>query len=346
MCLHLIACLLAVQLAASTNSPAGTQEAGTAAQIQWSTRPPDLSHMTLADLKTELTSLEDTKGNRNPDLVPVLWAIARAYQEKGAYVTGLPFAQRALNIARQVHGEYAPEAVLSQDLVGELDLLSGNTEAAIETEQSAQSIVEKYLGTGAPIQAVLLLHLGIAYLEAGRLEDAGKALNKASHALASAFGPETLEATSAQVALGELYLERGRYSKAEKKLESALAVRLITLSELLDDADEPEVRLNIGRVQVPLGALYTVLGRYDEANHCLLGALQAYEARLGKSHPALEEVLVNLAALAAVEGDRAAADGYRKRAEKIHEEYLGISHLAGVPLPEPLKPQSSRSAVR
>jgi len=339
MCLHLIVCLLAVQLAAGTSPSIGTQDAGTAAHVQWSTRPPDLPHMTLADLKTELSNLEDSKGKQNPDLVPVLWAIARAYQEKGAYLSGLPFAQRALQIAREVHGEYAPEVVLSQDLVGELDFLSGDSQAAVETEQSAQSIVERYLGTGAPIQAVLLLHLGNAYLASARLEEAEKALKKAKQALTNAFGPATTEATEAQKSLGELYLKQGRYAKAERELIHAFNFHEEELSQSLDDASETRARLKMGQVQIPLGALYTAIGRYGEANHWLLGALQCFETQLGRNHPALEEVLVNLAALEDARGNRAAADGYQKRAESIHRASLGIAHLSGVPLPQPLKPE-------
>jgi tetratricopeptide (TPR) repeat protein len=340
----LVRCYLAAQLGVGIGTFAAAQGDATASHVQWSARRPDLTHMTLAGLRTRLSDLENTKGKQDPDLVPVLLAIAKSYREQGAYVTGLPFARRALEIARKVHGEYDVDVVLSLDLLGTLDLLAGDNKAAIENDQTARSLVKKYLGTGPAIQAVLLLHLGMAYLAGGRLEQAEAALKRARRALADTSGPDTPEATAAQKSLGELYLKRGEYAKAEKELIHVFAIHEEELSQSLDDAGEALARLNMAQVQIPLGALYTAVGRYDEASHWLLGALQCYEAQLGKNHPALEDVLVNLAALAQAQGNQAAADEYQKRAESIHEACLGIAHLAGVPLPQPLTPVTAQRA--
>jgi len=309
-----------------------------------SRRPPDLTQMTLDDLRSRLSFLESSKGRSDPELIPVLRAIVVAYRAQGAYAEAIPFEEQGLTLAQKALGENDPEVVLSLDALGTLDLLAGDDKAAIENFEHAQFIVEKYLGAPHPMQALLLLHLGSAYLSGGRLNDAERALKRARPALVSAFGPETLEATAAEQQLGTLYLRMGQFSKAQKELEDAFAIRMGWLSNWPDNMTEAGIRICMAQVQVPLGALYTAEGRYEEANYRLLGALQTFENILGRDRPELEEALVNLAALAAAQGDDASASAYQIRAERIHKQSLGISHLRSVPLPQALGPLIAKKA--
>jgi tetratricopeptide (TPR) repeat protein len=334
---RLMWCVLAAQLGAGIGHFPATQDGPPALHMQGSQRPPDLSHMTLADLINRLSDLESAEGGSHPDLIPVLERIANAYRKQGAYVEALAFVRRALDIALEAYGENDRETVILLDALGTLDCLAGENNAAIKNYELARSIVEKYLGKGAPIHALLLLHLGTAYLADGMFEEAEHALKETKPALVSAFGSASLEATTADKELGALYLKMGKYSKAEKALEEAFAIRSEWLSRRPDGMSEADVRVYMARVQVPLGALYTAIGRYGEAHHWLLGALQAFEENLGADHPEVEEALVNLAVLTAARGDTAEADSFQRRAESIHQQNLGISHFANVPLPQPIR---------
>jgi tetratricopeptide (TPR) repeat protein len=316
---------------------AAAQENKTTRDAQSSTRQQDQTDKNLAGLKKKLSALETTKGKQHPDLMPVLDAICRAHREQGAYVTALPFAQQALEIERKVHGESDIAVAGALDFLGTFDLLAGDNKAAVENYQLARPIVEKNLGTEHPAYAMLLVHMGTAYLADGRIEAAESALQKAKQALVKGFGPAAQEVTAAQEILGDLYLKKGGYSRSEQELQYALAVRSEGLEFRPNDMTEADVLLYMAPLQNLLGALYTTVGLYDQAGPLLKDALKAYEAKLDKKHPLLEGVLVNLAALAEAKGDTVASDGYQKRAESIHKEHLGISHLATVPLPRPDK---------
>lgn len=342
---HGMWCLLAIQFGAYIGFFPPAQD-NQAAHIEWSKRPPDLTHMSLGDLEKRLSDLKSTEGRTHPDLIPVLLRIAKVYLEQGAFVVGIPLAQQALDIVRKVHGENTPEAVLSLDTLGTLEHLAGDNPAAIKNFELALAIVEKYLGTPRPMQALLLLHLGTAYLADGSLAQAEHALKRAKRVLVRAFGRGTVEATAAEKELGTLYLRLRENTKAEKELEEAFATRAEWLSRIPDDMSEADVRIYMAQVQVPLGALYTSVGRYEEANHWLLGALQAYEEILGRNRPELEEVLVNLAALAAAQGDLKSASSYQNRAESIHDRGSGLSHLNAVPLSQPIKPLVAQKTKR
>jgi tetratricopeptide (TPR) repeat protein len=328
---------LAAQLGLGIGSFAAVQENKTVPDVQSATRQQDQADKNLANLKKQLSDLETTKGKQHPDLLPVLKAIAKAYRVQGAYVTALPFTERGLQIAKTVYGENDLRVANELDALGTLDLVVGDTKGAIENYQLARPNVEKYLGAEHPLYAMLLVKVGAAYLADGRFEEAESASTNAKQILVKDFGPAAAEMTAAQEVLGELYLRKGEYSKAEKELVVALSIRSEGLSYRPSDMTEADVRLDMAPLQNLLGALYTAVGRYDEAGPVLNDALKAYEAKLGKNHPSLEEVLVNLAALAAAKGDPAAADVYRKRAESIHKENLGVAHLATVPLPQPFK---------
>ena len=88
----------------------------------------------------------------------------------------MPFAQRALEIARANYGELHPEVVRSLVLLGELEHLAGDNAAAIANLLGARSILQKAMSTQQAIYAIVLLELGTAYLADGSVWDAEKTL--------------------------------------------------------------------------------------------------------------------------------------------------------------------------
>ncbi len=336
---------LAAQLGLCLGPAALAQANKTAPEAQASTQQQEQSDKKLADLKQQLSDLESKKGKQDPDLIGVLDAIRKGYWERGFYVAALPFAQRAVDVARAAYGPNDLRVASELDGLGQLDRLAGDPKAAIENFQRMRPMVEKQLGMEHPLYAMLLVKTGAAYLADGRLEDAESAAGKGKQILVKAFGPAAGEVTAAQEVLGELYLRKGEYAKSEKELAVALAIRSEGLSYRPDDMTEADVRSGMAPLENLLGALYTAKGNYGKATPLLNDALKDFEAEVGKTHPVLEGVLVNLASLAAAKGDSAAAGAYRKRAESIHKENMGVALLPNVPLPQPVQAAPAQKRI-
>ncbi|HYM77845.1 MAG TPA: tetratricopeptide repeat protein [Candidatus Dormibacteraeota bacterium] len=308
---------------------------GTALQGQ------DRPRKDLPTLKKELAEAETSKGKDHADLIPILDEISNSYREQGGYVPALPFTQRALEIARKVHAreQDSVDVAIQLDYQGTLYHLQGDDKSAMESYGQALPIVEKKLGADHPAYASLLTNVAIACLASGNTGEAERSLQKALGVVNTAFGAAAQEATDVQGALGELYLRTGHFAKAEQYLVYAYTVR----SEGLDiplaagQTTEPEVLFYMAPVRNLLGRLYTVVGLYDKADPLLHDALKAYEAKLGKDHPQLEDVLVNLAALSQAMGHLDQAEAYQKRVDQIYDKNKGLSFTAASPRPKAIE---------
>lgn len=303
----------------------------------------------LAALKKQLAATEAKKGKDHADLVPILLNISQACRDQGGYIPARPFAQRALEIARKARGKEHVEVAGALDLLGTLDWLQGDYNSARENYQGVLSIAEKQLGASHPAYATALNHLAKIYLVTGKTAEAETSLQKAMTIVSEAFGAASGEATMIQLTLGELYLRTGSLAKAEQVLVYALTIRSEGLGIPLQagQTTEQEVLFEMAPPRNLLGRLYTLAGLYDKAEPLLQDALKAYEAHLGKEHPLLEEVLVNLAALADAKGETAQAVAYTERVGEIFDKNVGLSHLAGSPHPKPIEPAPpSRSGPR
>jgi len=280
----------------------------------------------LAALKKTLADVEAEKGADHRDLIPILTAIGLAYRKQGGYVLALPFCQRATQIAEKAGGGDSLELAAALDFLGTIYRLAGHEQSALEQYYRALPVVRKHLGTEHPAYGILLSNQASAEMAVGKTDEALKALREAARVVDDAYGQASQDATYVKEILGELYLRIGRFSAAEDELQYALTVRSEGLDGLYAGAIPKEETLyNIAPVENLLGRLYTVVGLYDKAEPHLHNALSAFETKLGNHHPALESVLVNLAALAEARSDAARAAEYQERARQIHARNVGFS---------------------
>ena len=303
----------------------------------------------LAALKKELAATEVRKGKDHADLVPILLNISVAQRDQGGYIPSRPYAQRALEIARQTGGKGSGEVAGALDLLGTLDYLQGDYDSARENYQGVLSIAEKTLGPKHPAYAVALDHLARVHLLTGKTAEAEASLQTAMTVVSEAFGPASGQAAAIQLRLGELYLRTGRLAEAEHALVFALTIRSegLGIPVMAGQSTKQDALFAMAPPRNLLGRLYTLAGFHDKAEPLLQDALKACESQLGKEHPLLEDILVNLAALAVVRGDAAQASAYNRRADEIFDKNVGFSHLPGSPRPKLIAPAPpSRSGLR
>lgn len=292
-----------------------------------------------ADLKKDLEAAEKLKGSEHPDLIPILQSIAKARREVGAYVPALESIRRAQGIADKTPGEDELTIAGNLDLMGTLELSAGDSSLALKHYEQAWAILQKKVAADNPANVMMQTRTGAALLELGRLAEAESALEKSLGRATELYGLASEEVIPIELLLGEVYLREGKYSRAEQQLTSALAARSesVGIQFAAGKITHADAEIMLAPIRNLMGALYTVVGARDEAGPFLVDALKAYEIKLGPNDAALEEVLVNLAALAQARGNAGSAAEYQKRAAQIHASATGFAHLPGVPLPEPVR---------
>lgn len=283
----------------------------------------------IAPLEEELSRIEAEKGESHPDLLPILENIGKTYREHGAYLAALPVLKRALRLSEKVHGRDSIETAGALDYLATSYQLQGKYPEARDHYERALEVVEQQLGDDHPAYATLLTNLANALIAMGEMGEAKTLLRKSSEIVSGSFGGASQELTSVLGTLGELYLRTGAVRKAEEILIYALTIR----SEALAFEEREDAQFYMAPLQNLLGALYSAVGSYEEAEPQLDDALSAYEAKLDAYHPMLEGVLTNLAVMHEGLGNNAKAEIYRARAETIHGANLGFAFPDASPLP-------------
>ncbi len=163
----------------------------------------------------------------------------------------------------------------------------------------------------------IIVHLGIALVQAGHYTEAEPHLNRALAIREKALGPNHRDTATSLNNLAELYRAQCRYAEAEPLFKRALAVR-----EKAFGADYPDVAVSLNS----LAYLYESQGRYAEAGPLFKRALAIREKVFGADHPATAISLNGLASLYDSQGKYAEADPLYKRALAIREKAFGAEH--------------------
>jgi serine/threonine-protein kinase len=139
-------------------------------------------------------------------------------------------------------------------------------------------------------------------------------LDRAAERL-GAPGPERPEVRAALLdTIGNVYRQRGLYSRAEPLLQQALEERRAALGE---------DHLDTARSLLHMGELRREQGRPAEAETLLRGALGALERVLGAQHPDTAETLEALGVALRDQRKSAEAEGFLRRALAIREATAG-----------------------
>ena len=166
------------------------------------------------------------------------------------------------------------------------------------------------------VLAKYLLNQGSASQASGHYAAAQQPLERSLQILEETFG-RTIRTkylvTKGLVTLANLYVDQGRYSKAELLYKRALT------SLWMPSPDRATIMAN-------LGTLYKNLGDYPKAEKYLFRALKFEEKAFGTEHPKLAPTLNNLANLYISQARYAEAEPLYQQARAIREKALGPDH--------------------
>lgn len=130
--------------------------------------------------------------------------------------------------------------------------------------------------------------LAAAYAKAGRNEEAGVALERASRLCQQVFGPENMETGNSWAALGAFYRRAGNHSAAQRALRLAEQVHGAAAGR-----DSHEVAQDI----TELASSLEESGQFDDAATEYARVLALRDRQVGVNHIEKAEIQVRLAAL-------------------------------------------------
>ncbi len=203
------------------------------------------------------------------------------------------------------------------------------------------------------IQAELFLTLGSLYLKQGGLDQASELLNLARTRREALDGPSHPETARVLLALAELLAAQARFDAAESLIRQARSIQtlalppshpaharaLSALGKVLSDrgryAEAIRVLESASRAAAPAdapGILFELAnaefyaGHYPRAEELNRRALPLFRQSLGEGHPTVADVLINLGAVRAEQGDPAGAAQRYREALRITEAWFGPDH--------------------
>jgi CHAT domain-containing protein/Tfp pilus assembly protein PilF len=240
---------------------------------------------------------------------------AEQSQSSGNHSAAIAAGEKALAIARELHGE-SSEAVASWQyrLAIEYETLRDWSKAE-DLLQKSLAIRRKVLGPSHPLCAQTEEHLGGLFYQRGNYARAEPLFREALDVRKKAGGDQSAEYATALECLGNAILYEGDYSRAEPLLQNALKIR-----RAQSGAHHPVCAASLN----DLGFLYYRQGELSKA--CLLfeEAIEINRSIAGPPSAILGTNYDNLAKTCLGLGDVPRAKRLFRDALDVHEKTVGV----------------------
>lgn len=174
----------------------------------------------------------------------------------GHYDESERYFRQALEIDQSWYGSDHPQTAWQMSRLAQTLGSEGKFDEEEKLLQQALPIEERAYGTVHPKVAIILNLLAGLAERRGKLDQAESYLNRMLSIERSAYGEESSQVTTAMANLGNLYLEKKQYVRAEQQYREV--VRRFT-EELSAD------HVSTGIVQIKLGRVLLREGRYQDA---------------------------------------------------------------------------------
>ncbi|MBD2327997.1 CHAT domain-containing tetratricopeptide repeat protein [Alkalinema sp. FACHB-956] len=238
-------------------------------------------------------------------------------RSEGKYQTGVPLAEKALQIRQRILGDRHPAVATSLNNLAGLYQSQGRYDKAEPLYLQALELLKSLLGDRHPAVATSLNNLAALYRNQGRYDKAEPLYLQAFELRKSLLGEHHPDVASSLNNLAGLYDRQGRYDKAEP-----LYIQALELFKSLLGERHPAVATSLNN----LAALYDSQGRYDKAEPLYIQALELSKSLLGDRHPDVANSLNNLAALYKSQGRYDKAEPLYVQALELFKSLLGERH--------------------
>ncbi|MFZ4575515.1 MAG: tetratricopeptide repeat protein, partial [Phycisphaerales bacterium] len=304
---------------------------------------------------------EQAFGRSSNEVADGLMRLSQALNHNGQNDEAISAAEECVAIRRELKGPRHADAGEALAVLGAA-LRRKDMPRAITSLQEAASICEQASGPASLLVGRILEQLGGALVEAGRSDEAEKALRRSYEIRSNAQGPESLETLSVTGLLGDTYVLKQRFAEAEPfcrqyaekmarllpanhpsvplawaSLAQALAKqgKLGEAISLYRAQVEPLTKavgaddLNVGTLHGNLANALLDAGELDEAESRFLESLRVYTASEGTNVLRRPFALLGLASVKQARGDFLAAEKLAREAYETAQKVLPPKH-AGI----------------
>ena len=250
------------------------------------------------------------------EIVDLLTEVQRLHEE-GKSIDAIPIAERAVDIARERHGEQHTEFSSALGLLAVVYQAQGRYVEAELLFKRSLDIREKALGPEHLNVGAALNNLAVLYREQRRYSEAEPLLRRA---LAIAEKERDPGHPAVGVALNQLAAvlkDQRRFADAETLYKRSLDAREKTLGS---------EHVSVGKVLIGLAELHLDQKRYPDAEPLLKRSLEIFEKALPPDHPDIATALSSFAKLHWELGRRPEAENALVRSVDIYQKTLGPDH--------------------
>ncbi|MEM6792718.1 MAG: serine/threonine-protein kinase [Acidobacteriota bacterium] len=241
--------------------------------------------------------------------------IADVYRKLGLYDSSRELLEEALSIRRELLPSDHPDLGDTLQIFGALEATLGNSEVARDLLEECLAVREKALPEGRYKTAMTRVNLANVLSDLGMPGEAEELYKRVLESVSGYDEAPTQDLMVVQNNLASLYLDQGRFKKAEPLLQDFLAYQVKNYGER-----HPYVAMAMEN----LAEAKRLAGAYGEGERLYLEAIEMLKEGLGENHP---EVAYGYSRLAMILADQKRTD----EAESLFRQALEIQRLT---LPE------------
>lgn len=242
--------------------------------------------------------------------------LGRSFGAVSLYSEARREIESALKMARKVHGHEDSRVVeLLVDLAGSHHDLS-DLDGAEARLKEALAMQNRRFEANSPEIARTQNYLGLVYLDQGRFQEAGRALEHALDVRRRSLDPDDSSIAQSLFNLAVARQMMGDPESAEPFLLEAIEIHT-----------SRGARASISNCRRFLGQIYSDLGKLDKAAAEVLRALAIYEETHSENHPSIAASLWTLGDIFLGKGEPERAEAHLDRAVGIYAESLGPRHM-------------------
>jgi len=208
------------------------------------------------------------------------------YRNLGMYPQSEDLLRKAIDAQTKAFGVESVETAQALSELGLLDLNYGRYKEALDLEERALGILERRLPKDDVAVAKVLYRISQAQGMTGNPVGQRASIDRALPIFKKTLGPESIWVAWCINDYGLIAQNRGEFEQALTHFREALRIKQLALP-----SGDPDIAMGENNI----GGLLVTLGRYEEAERRLLGALADLERTYGVAHPTLAGVLDNLA---------------------------------------------------
>jgi len=257
--------------------------------------------------------------NNQPEVQgQLLQTMGQVYINLGEYTKAEGLLERALELQKNVNGEYSAETASIHNELGGLHQKAQQIQQAEPHYAKALDIRKEVLGTNHLDYAETLSDLGALMRLKGNTDSAETLYNKALSIRRRNLDPNHPDIANSLNNLGVLEKTKGNLEMARKYYQEALQIRKKHFGDT-----HPKV----ANVMNNLAVLYRTMGKFKRADKYFAQTLEIRKRVFGQNHPLTAQSLNNYAGFLADRGNFDKAENYYQQALEIRKQLLGPSHI-------------------